>query len=163
MNIPLINHTSATFNVNHHARMHAPESSLASIIQRIFTYVVPGAILGAGLSIATTGFGGMIVTFMSVGGIPQKIRECMEGKISLKNEWNKLYTFEKVFYVGFMALLGLAVALSVAVHFRIPHTTSRLGPYICFGIAGAIGGTLFSAGLSNPPLIDLSKYEIKKY
>src|SRR5262249_40930949 len=91
----------------------ASDQSEPSVAERIMKYVVPGAIVGGVLGVATCGVSCFVLTLSSVGPVPEIVREILEGEVSFQQFWDKMDTFNKVILVGLGLLLG---ACAVGMH-----------------------------------------------
>lgn len=134
------------------ARAPLGNEKTASVAHRVFAYVLPGALIGTALSIATWGISSLFLALGGLEGFAQELRQNIEAKGSLEKVWAELETAKKVALVGLAfsvaALGGITAFFLAASPFAV-----KIALLVWGASSGIVSGALFAANFTTPPLL----------
>ena len=114
-----------------------PADSTPTVAARVFTYVIPGALISATLSIVTAGFGAVCIGLLSFGGIPQMIRKIAAGEISIKKMWENMDTFPKILAIALAVACVAGIIFASACFFAASPSVVALAAFGAFVVSGS--------------------------
>lgn len=134
------------------ARRPSGNEKTASVAHRVFAYVLPGAVIGTALSIATWGISSLFLALGGLEGFAQELRQNIDAEGSLEKVWAELETAKKVALVG-LAFSITALGCITAYFLAASPFAVKIALLVWGASSGIVSGALFAANFTNPPLL----------